>query len=124
MTTHRRHGGRERVLIIERFRQLPSPLYYLFAGTMITRMGAFVFPYLTIYLSEARGYGFATEGAQAALRYAFTTLHLPHIISLIRPENMASIRVAERLGEQCEGRTVIYGIEALIYGLHREAWTA
>ncbi len=64
------------------------------------------------------------EGAQAALRYSFTTLQLPHIISLIRPENTASIGVAERLGEQREGRTVMHGIEALIYGMHREAWTA
>ena len=40
----------------DQLRQLPRPLYYLFAGTTITRMGSFVFPYLTIYLSEARGY--------------------------------------------------------------------
>ena len=45
-----------------KFRKLPPSLYYLFAGTMITRMGAFVFPYLTIYLSEAREYGFGTVG--------------------------------------------------------------
>jgi MFS family permease len=42
--------------MIEKLRQLPRPLYVLFAGTMITRLGAFVFPFLTIYLSEARGY--------------------------------------------------------------------
>lgn len=70
------------------------------------------------------GHGFATEGAQAALRYAFTVLHRPHVISLIYPENKASIRVAERLGEQLEGRTVIHGIEALVYGLHRTDWAA
>ena len=45
---------------LNRLRSLPRPLYYLYAGSMITRMGAFVFPYLTIYLSEARGYGFET----------------------------------------------------------------
>ena len=43
--------------MLDKLRQLPRPLYVLFAGTAITRLGAFVFPYLTIYLSEARGYG-------------------------------------------------------------------
>lgn len=42
---------------------LPRPLYFLFAGTVITRMGSFVFPYLTIYLSEERGYGYEMVGA-------------------------------------------------------------
>lgn len=44
------------------WRDLPRPLFFLFAGTMITRMGAFVFPYLTVYLAEARGYSFETIG--------------------------------------------------------------
>lgn len=48
--------------MIGQFWQLPRSLYFLFAGTIITRMGAFVFPYLTIYLSEARGHGFDRVG--------------------------------------------------------------
>ncbi|MCH8805443.1 MAG: MFS transporter [Planctomycetes bacterium] len=43
--------------MLEKLRRMPRALYFLFAGTTITRLGAFVFPYLTIYLSEARGYG-------------------------------------------------------------------
>lgn len=43
--------------MVSRLRQLPRPLFFLFAGTTISRLGAFVFPFLTIYLSEARGYG-------------------------------------------------------------------
>ncbi len=46
----------------ERFRQLPRALLFLYAGTTITRIGAFVFPYLTIYLTEARGYGVDSVG--------------------------------------------------------------
>lgn len=64
------------------------------------------------------GKGYATEGARAALDYAFTTLKQLHVISLIRPENTASIRVAGRLGERLEGRLDILGMEALIYGCH------
>ena len=42
--------------------RLPRPLFFLYAGTIVTRMGAFVFPYLTIYLSESRGFGFDHVG--------------------------------------------------------------
>jgi MFS family permease len=38
-------------------RRLSRSLLFLYGGTIVTRMGAFVFPYLTIYLSESRGLG-------------------------------------------------------------------
>jgi RimJ/RimL family protein N-acetyltransferase len=68
------------------------------------------------------GRGYATEGARAALAFAFTELDRPRVISLIRPENAPSIRVAERLGERFDGRTIVKGTEALVYALDREAW--
>jgi RimJ/RimL family protein N-acetyltransferase len=68
------------------------------------------------------GQGYATEGAQAAMRYAFDELHQPRVISLIQPGNERSIRVAERLGETLEGRTEVNGQEALVYGISRETW--
>lgn len=68
---------------------------------------------------QAWGKGFATEGARAALDFAFQTLDQNHVISLIRPDNQASIRVAERLGESLEGSVTLFGGEALIYGIHR-----
>ena len=68
------------------------------------------------------GYGFATEGAKAALEHAFTTLRRTHIISLIHPENRASIAVAKRLGETLEGETSVMGIDVEIYGITRERW--
>jgi len=42
--------------------------------------------------------GFATEAAIAVRDYAFTTLHLPGLISLIRIGNKASRRVSEKIG--------------------------
>jgi RimJ/RimL family protein N-acetyltransferase len=65
------------------------------------------------------GNGYATEGAQAALAYAFGTLKKTHIISLIHPENRASIRVAERIGETLEARVNHFGREMLCYGTGR-----
>jgi len=65
------------------------------------------------------GRGYATEGARAALAYAFTVLKKDRVISLIPPANLASIRVAERLGESLQGRTEIQGMELLVYGIDR-----
>jgi RimJ/RimL family protein N-acetyltransferase len=68
------------------------------------------------------GKGYATEAARAALRIAFQDLGQPRIISLIRPANVRSVRVAERLGERPQGTTEVNGHEALVYGLIREEW--
>lgn len=70
------------------------------------------------------GLGYATEGARAALDYAFTVLKKDRVISLIHPENQASIRVAERLGETLQGRTEMMGQERLVYGIDRESYAA
>jgi RimJ/RimL family protein N-acetyltransferase len=66
------------------------------------------------------GKGYATEGARRALQYAFTELGRTRVISLIRPGNDASIRVAERLGETLEGTVTLFGAEALVYGISRD----
>jgi RimJ/RimL family protein N-acetyltransferase len=70
------------------------------------------------------GRGFATEGAAAALRYAFTEMQQPQVISLIRPENANSIRVAERLGERLFATVELLGKPALQYGITRPEWEA
>ncbi|MFL6195668.1 MAG: GNAT family N-acetyltransferase [Thermoanaerobaculia bacterium] len=69
------------------------------------------------------GKGYATEGARRALDYAFTEMDRDHVISLIHPDNHASIRVAERLGEKLEGTTELFGHSGiLVYGIDRAAW--
>ncbi len=68
------------------------------------------------------GRGYAIEGARRALAHAFTEMDRRHVISLIRPANQPSIRVAERLGETLEGRTDLFGHAALVYGIDRAAW--
>ena len=44
------------------------------------------------------GQGYATEGGRASVQWGFDNLDVDRIISLIRPENVASWRVAEKLG--------------------------
>jgi len=64
---------------------------------------------------EHWGRGLATEGARRALRYAFLEMDRDHVISLIHPENRASIRVAEHLGARQAGTAVVFGREVRIY---------
>jgi RimJ/RimL family protein N-acetyltransferase len=68
---------------------------------------------------ERWGNGFATEGAQAAIRYAFDVLKIDHLISIIHPDNAPSIRVALRVGERLERRIEFFGVERLVYGIAR-----
>ncbi len=66
------------------------------------------------------GYGYATEGAKASMVYGFENLGQSRLISLIRPENQASRRVAEKLGEKLQSVIAIFGAEALLYSINRE----
>lgn len=47
---------------------------------------------------EAWGHGYATEGAQAALRFAFDELGWPEVVAVTAVINKRSQRVMERLG--------------------------
>ena len=42
------------------------------------------------------------------------------LLSLIHPENKASIRVAEKLGQVVEGTSDFFEEQVLVYGIHRE----
>jgi RimJ/RimL family protein N-acetyltransferase len=65
----------------------------------------------------AWGNGYATEAALAVLGWARDELKLERLISLIHPENEASIRVAEKLGERHERDVVLSGRPARVYSL-------
>ncbi|HEY0776502.1 MAG TPA: GNAT family N-acetyltransferase [Gemmatirosa sp.] len=61
------------------------------------------------------GRGYATEGARAALEYAHGVLARDRVISLIHPDNVASARVATRLGATEDGRIALFGRPAVVY---------
>ena len=63
------------------------------------------------------GRGYAPEAAAIALRYALDTLRQDKVISLIRPANAPSIRVAEKRGQRLEGSVELFNQEALIYAV-------
>ena len=61
------------------------------------------------------GRGYAPEAAAAALCFARDVLRKDRVISLIRPANAASIRVAEKIGARREGSLQLFEQEALVY---------
>ncbi len=65
------------------------------------------------------GRGYAPEAASVALAYAFDKLGRSRVISLIRPDNTRSVRVAEKLGERLVGEVELSGSKALIYEVTR-----
>jgi RimJ/RimL family protein N-acetyltransferase/ribosomal protein S18 acetylase RimI-like enzyme len=50
-------------------------------------------------MPSAWGAGYATEAARAAIGWAWTALDVPQLVSLIPPDNTASVRLAGRLGQ-------------------------
>jgi RimJ/RimL family protein N-acetyltransferase len=71
------------------------------------------------YALARHAQGIATEAARACMNYAFTTLGEDRIISLIRPENLPSRRVAERNGMAVEKETEFVGLPHLVYFARR-----
>lgn len=68
------------------------------------------------------GRGYATEGASAALTFAFEEMRRDRVISLIQPANEPSIKVALRLGESVQGEGTVLGKSVLIYGIDADTW--
>ncbi len=67
------------------------------------------------YLKEYWGRGIGTEAARACVEFAREDLKIEKLIALIIPENIASIRVAEKLGMSKGPLIHIYGVDALQY---------
>ena len=61
------------------------------------------------FARSAWGHGYATEAALAVRHYAFDTLGLRRLIAMIDPSNVASIRVAERIGMHYEKDIMLEG---------------
>jgi RimJ/RimL family protein N-acetyltransferase len=75
-----------------------------------------------VFRRSSWGQGYATEAARAALDHGFICLNQPRVISLIQPDNKASIRVAERLGQRLVGSRDVSGKAVLVYEISREEW--
>jgi RimJ/RimL family protein N-acetyltransferase len=66
-------------------------------------------------VQEFHGCGYATEAARRARRFAYADLGWSTVVSYIRPENIASARVAERLGAKLEKSIDLRGVAVGVY---------
>ncbi|WP_049623214.1 GNAT family N-acetyltransferase [Frateuria defendens] len=77
---------------------------------------------------QHRHHGYATEAGQAALDFAWSRLHAPRVISLVRIGNEASDRVADRLGGEHIDDMTFYGTQNHVFAYYppqrepRRAW--
>ena len=66
--------------------------------------------------------GLATEAAEGIMKYAFDELHLSRLICLMHPDNIASQRVAERIGmtrERKVNRIAAENFPTFIYSISK-----
>ena len=63
------------------------------------------------------GKGLATEAASAWVRAAFDEFHLDRLTAFVHPENLASIRVLEKLRFRPERRDIIMGMDSILFSL-------
>lgn len=73
------------------------------------------------FRSDFWNQGYATEAATAVREYAFCVLHLPQLISLIRVGNLASKRVAEKVGMTLAEEITRYETRYWKYSLRNES---
>jgi len=73
------------------------------------------------YIVERRcwGRGFATEGARTCIEWVFAQTEYPRVITLVRPENEASLKVALSIGMIERGRVTFAGLEHRILSIDR-----
>ena len=71
------------------------------------------------FTRTAWGHGFATEAARCVTNYAFEQRDLKQLVALVFPENLASIRVLEKLGFIRAGETERFDVQLLRYILRK-----
>jgi len=72
--------------------------------------------------SSAHGQGYGSELAQALVDYGFKTLGLTQITATITPDNVASKRIAQKLGMQFDRRIELLGVATDLYRLVKSAY--
>jgi RimJ/RimL family protein N-acetyltransferase len=71
------------------------------------------------FLPEYWGRGLATEACLASVTFGFEVLKLDRIIGLVLPDNVASIRVLEKVGMRSAGEVTYDGHRVLRYSIRQ-----
>jgi ribosomal-protein-alanine N-acetyltransferase len=70
-----------------------------------------------LFVRQYWGRGLATEAARACQDYGFGTLGYDRLVSLIDPSNLASRRVAEKVGMRLEKHTHKWNKKICVYAI-------
>ena len=95
------------------------------SGHFIGRVGLFYpegWPGIEVGWTLVRsfwGRGYATEAAESALKWGFANTQVQELISLIIPENQASIKVSQRLGQTFSKQVVVHERIANLYSISK-----
>jgi RimJ/RimL family protein N-acetyltransferase len=73
------------------------------------------------YRPDAQGHGYATEAASAILEWGWQSLAVASVTAMIEPRNLASARVAQRLGFTVRSREEREDRDFFVYHLPRPA---
>jgi RimJ/RimL family protein N-acetyltransferase len=68
------------------------------------------------------GKGYATEAGRASLAFAFESIGLDRVICLAHPENVASQRVARKIGMSIDSMHELDGEQHFIYAITADSW--
>ena len=69
------------------------------------------------------GQGLVTEAACAWVRAGFDDFHIDRLTAFVRPENIASIRVLQKLGFRAERRETIMDTNSIVFSLRATSGT-
>ena len=61
------------------------------------------------------GQGLGTEAASAAIKYGFEKFNLPYVLGIVERQNVASVRVLEKVGMRHERTTIFHEVEMDVY---------
>lgn len=75
------------------------------------------------FLPIVWGRGYATEAGIAARDYGFRVVEMPRMVSVIDPRNIASARVAAKVGLVHRGSVACHGVEHMLFDIDAARWT-
>ncbi len=64
------------------------------------------------------GKGLATEAARTAMGDGFRRVRLRRVVAIARPDNLASLRVMQKLGMTYERDLIYKGVPVVLYSIH------
>ena len=67
------------------------------------------------FFQKEWGRGYATEAAKATIKYGISTLNMSQFVGRAAKENIASIKVLEKIGFVFQEQRMCHGIEDALY---------